>query len=133
MGELAVCAAGIFIVGIICACIRRIWVAPSGIGPEKRRYLNKYIDLCRHYRPHDYEYKYMAHRRAMIVWFDPPLVEEFMRRARGLRDYLIEQDRDPKEAVKIWGTLIEKAPVRAVATLGAPTMVREYDILVVAS
>lgn len=127
---------GLLIIALIMISIavgHRLLKRPRGIGPEKRRYLGKYLQLCRHYRPHDYEWKYMAHQRANIVWFDPPLVEEFMNRARALRDYLIEQERDPKEAVDIWGTLIEKAPYRAVATIEAPVMVREYDILAVAS
>ena len=108
--------------------IYRLATCPSGIWRESGKYRGAYLAYCARHRQHDYEWKYMAHQRAMIMWFRAPLIEEFMNRASALREYLIEHGREPSEALSIWRKLFEINPGTAAGAHVTPaSMIRAYD------
>ena len=129
-------AIGLVVLGLLMLSVVGIYrwaTRPGGVWRESWRHQGTYLDYCRHHRKHDYEWKYLAHQRAMIMWIRAPLITEFLRRARSLRDHLAEQGRKPREALAIWGTLMEEAPASAVSAHVTPEgMVRAYDQIVAA-
>jgi hypothetical protein len=117
---------GLAMLGVVG--LYRIATFPSGIWRESGRYQSAYLDYCSQYRKHDYEWKYMAHQRAMIMWFRAPLIEEFLGRAKDLRVYLITHKRNGKEALAIWDRLLKDAPGKAAGEHVTPeSMVYAYD------
>jgi hypothetical protein len=66
----------------------------------------------------------------MIAWFDAPLVTEFLTRARGLREALLKQGRERKEALAIWEELMDVDPASIAGQNVTPTaIIQTYDDL----
>lgn len=95
-----------------CPFIYRWWKAPRGIGKEVRAILPLWLKAAETHRPRDYE-MIASYARDLIVWFEPPIIEEFREKAKAVRDILITNDQDPRGAVELWRTALTKQPQKA--------------------
>lgn len=79
------------------------------------KYRRAYIAATLRCDPVKYKYKYLNYREALSVWFDPPLVEEFGRKALRLQKLLKERGNNPEDAPKVWAVMLEHHPAYVVS------------------